>query len=43
MQVAEILPWLNVLLVPVFGYVVRISSQLAAHDARLDNLERARA
>ena len=43
MQVAELLPWLNLLLPAVLGYVVKISSQLAAHDARLTNLERARA
>lgn len=47
---ADALPWLNLLLVPAFGLLLKISNQLAAvmatqaeHARRLDNLERVRA
>jgi hypothetical protein len=47
---ADALPWLNLLLVPAFGLLLKISNQLAAmhatqveHARRLDILERARA
>lgn len=33
---AELLPWLNLLLVPVFGLVVKISASLARLEARQD-------
>ena len=32
---AELLPWLNLLLVPVFGLVVRLASDLASIKAEL--------
>lgn len=32
---AELLPWLNLLLVPVFGLVVRVAADMAAIKAEL--------
>jgi len=46
----DMLPWLNLLLLPACGLLVTITKQLATltaiqgeHGRRLDNLERARA
>lgn len=43
---SEVLPWLNLLLLPAMGLLVRVSSQLATltavqaeHQRRLDRLE----
>ena len=47
MTITELLPWLNVLLLPATGLLLRVSGQLATleaiqreHARRLDNLER---
>lgn len=34
---AELLPWLNLLLVPCLGYLVQISSRLARLEATQDH------